>query len=69
MNKWHNDYLAGKFRGQGPQEQYRQRMGTLQDALDLIQDGDCVTWSTHGSEPKAFLSQFHTIAPRLEKGV
>ena len=51
MNKWHNDYLAGKFRGQGPQEQYRQRLGTLQDALDLIQDGDCVTWSTHGSEP------------------
>lgn len=69
MNKWHDEYLAGKFRGQKPQEQYQARLGTLQDALDLIEDGDCVTWSTHGSEPKGFLSQFHTIAPRLEKGV
>lgn len=69
MNQWYRNYLAGAYRGQTPQDQYQARLGTVQDALDLIDDGDCLTWSTHGSEPKVFLSHLHTIAPRLEKGV
>ena len=69
MNAWHKKYLAGEFSGIPAQELYAQRLGTLQDALDLIEDGDCLTWSTHGSEPKAFLSQLHTIALRLTQGV
>ena len=56
MNAWHKKYLAGEFSGIPARELYAQRLGTLQDALDLIEDGDCLTWSTHGSEPKAFLS-------------
>ena len=69
MNKWHQNYLSGAYKGRSCQELYRERLGTIQDALDLIEDGDIVTWSTHGSEPKGFLSQLHTIAPRLEKGI
>ena len=69
MNAWHKKYLAGAFSGIPARELYAQRLGTLQDALDLIEDGDCLTWSTHGSEPKAFLSQLHTIALRLTQGV
>lgn len=69
MNKWHDNYLRGLYRGKSPQELYDQRLATVQEALDLIEDGDCLTWSTHGSEPKAFLSHLHTIAPRLEQGV
>lgn len=69
MNAWHKKYLAGEFSGIPARELYAQRLGTLQDALDLIEDGDCLTWSTHGSEPKAFLSQLHTIALRLTQGV
>ena len=69
MNKWHDNYLRGLYRGKSPQELYDQRLATVQEALDLIEDGDCLTWSTHGSEPKVFLSHLHTIAPRLEQGV
>lgn len=69
MNKWHKNYLAGQYRGKSPAELYQAKLGTIQDALDLIEDGDTITWSTHGSEPKAFLSHLHTIAPRLKKGV
>lgn len=69
MNKWHQNYLRGLYRGKSAQELYHQRLGTVQEALDLIEDGDCLTWSTHGSEPKVFLSHLHTIAPRLEKGI
>ena len=56
-------------KGTDPRQAYAQRLATIQEALDLIEDGDCLTWSTHGSEPKAFLSQLHTIAPRLTQGV
>ncbi len=69
MNKWHKNYLADAYRGKTPKELYGERLGTIQDALDLIADGDCVNWSTHGSEPKVFLSHLHTIAPRLERGI
>ena len=69
MNKWQKAYLRGAYRGKSPGALYRERLGTVQDALDWIDDGDCLTWSTHGSEPKVFLEHLHTIAPRLEKGI
>ncbi|MDY3013709.1 MAG: acetyl-CoA hydrolase/transferase C-terminal domain-containing protein [Evtepia sp.] len=69
MNRWHQDYLKGAYRNQKPRDLYAARLGTVQDALDLIEDGDCIIWASHGSEPKGFLSQLHTIAPRLNKGV
>ncbi len=52
MNKWHKKTIWPTPTG-----------GTVQDAMDLIADGDCVNWSTHGSEPKVFFSHLHTIAP------
>ena len=55
MNKWQKAYLRGAYRGKSPGALYRERLGTVQDALDWIDDGDCLTWSTHGSEPKVFL--------------
>ena len=69
MNKWQKAYLRGAYRGKSPGALYQERLGTVQDALDWIDDGDCLTWSTHGSEPKVFLEHLHTIAPRLEKGI
>ncbi len=54
------------YRTKSPGEIYAARKGTVQDALDLLQDGDCVLWASHGSEPKVFLSHLHTIAPRLK---
>ena len=69
MNRWHQNYLRDAYRDRDPRDLYRERLATVQEALDLIADGDCLTWSTHGSEPKVFLEHLHTIAPRLDKGV
>lgn len=46
-------------------DDYRARLGTLQDALDLIRSGDCIAVSTYGNEPSGFLSRLHTVAPRV----
>ena len=48
MNKWQKAYLRGAYRGKSPGALYRERLGTVQDALDWIDDGDCLTWSTQG---------------------
>ncbi|MFQ9411281.1 MAG: hypothetical protein ACLR1T_09840 [Evtepia gabavorous] len=59
----------GRVSGQSPGALYQERLGTVQDALDWIDDGDCLTWSTHGSEPKVFLEHLHTIAPGWRRGL
>ena len=69
MNRWHQHYLRGDYHNQDPKALYQARLATVQEALDLIEDGDCLAWSTHGSEPKVFLEHLHTIVPRLDKGV
>ena len=69
MNRWHQKLSPDAYRDRDPRDLYRERLATVQEALDLIQDGDCLTWSTHGSEPKVFLEHLHTMAPRLDKGV
>ena len=69
MGRHHERYLAGDYDGKTARQLYDERLGTLDDALALIRDGDTITWSTHGSEPRTFLSHLHTIAPRLEQGV
>lgn len=69
MNRWHQHYLRGDYHNQDPKALYQARLATVQEALDLIEDGDCLAWSTHGSEPKVFLEHLHTIASRLDKGV
>ena len=45
MNKWQKAYLRGAYRGKSPGALYQERLGTVQDALDWIDDGDCLTWS------------------------
>lgn len=34
MNKWQKAYLRGAYRGKSPGALYRERLGTVQDALD-----------------------------------
>lgn len=36
MNKWQKAYLRGAYRGKSPGALYRERLGTVQDALDWI---------------------------------
>lgn len=61
--------LSQQYRGMSKQDLYRAKLGTLQDALDLIQGGDCIVWPIHCNEPKVFLDHLHTIAPRLDRTV
>ncbi|MEG2000474.1 MAG: acetyl-CoA hydrolase/transferase C-terminal domain-containing protein [Evtepia sp.] len=69
MSKYHDEYLADKYKGMTPQEIYDSKKGTLEDALNMIQGGDCLLWPIHGNEPKIFLDNLHTIAGRLDKPV
>lgn len=38
---------------------------TIQEALDLVKDGDQLVCASTACEPRAFLSALHTIAPRI----
>lgn len=69
MTKKQNEYMTRKYAGMSHQEIYAAKLGTLQDALDLIQGGDCITISTHANEPKVFMTNLHTIAPRINECV
>ena len=68
MNRWHQHYPPGRLPQPGPQGPLPGPAGHRPGGPDLIEDGDCLAWSTHGSEPKVFLEHLHTIAPRLDKG-
>ena len=69
MSKKHAEYMSRKYQGMSHQEIYKSKLGTLQDALAQIQSGDCICFSTHGSEPKTFFENIHTIADRIEEPV
>ena len=43
---------------------YQSKLGTLQDALDLIQSGDVIWCSNNYNEPQTLFGQLHTIADR-----
>lgn len=45
---------------------YREKRGTLEGALALIQSGDTIATPIYGNEPTQFLKQLHTIAPRVK---
>ena len=57
--------ISEQYRGMSKQDLYRSKLGTLQDALDLIQGGDCIVWPIHANEPKVFLDNLPTISDRL----
>lgn len=42
---------------------------TVQEALDLVNDGDEIVTGLAASEGRDFLSQLHTIANRIENKV
>lgn len=66
MSKKHDEYMSRKYQGMSHQEVYNSKLGTLQDALDLIQSGDSLCCSSHGSEPRDFFQNLHTIADRVD---
>lgn len=57
--------VSEQYRGMSKQELYRAKLGTLQDALDLIQGGDSIVWPIHANEPKVFLDHLPDISDRL----
>ncbi len=69
MSKKLDEYLSRTYQGKSHQEIYKSKLGTLKDALDLIQGGDCICFSTHGSEPKTFFENLHTIADRIQEPI
>ncbi len=62
-------YFSNPYPNMTKQEIYRSKLGTLQDALDMIQGGDCIIWPIHANEPKLFLDKLHSIAGRLTEPV
>lgn len=47
------------------EELYQSKFITVQQALDMVQDGDIVYHGFYGNEPRNLLRQFHTIADRV----
>ena len=47
----HEEYLSDKYKGMTHQEIYQSKLGTVEDAIGLIESGDCIVWSIHASEP------------------
>ena len=47
-------------------QMYRDRLGTLEDALALIRSGDTIWCSNNYNEPAALFSRLHEIADRVE---
>ena len=65
-----NEMNAKKhYCGMTKQEIYAEKLGTLQDALDLIQGGDSIVWPIHCNEPRIFLDGLATINDRLDRPV
>ena len=48
------------------QEYYESKLGTLQDALNLIEDNDIISTPIYGNEPVSFLTALHTASPRVK---
>lgn len=66
-HKKHEEYLSGKYQnGVTHQEIYQSKLGTVEDAIGIIESGDCIVWSIHGSEPRLFLRNLHRIADRID---
>ncbi len=62
----HEEYLSDKYKGMTHQEIYQSKLGTVEDAIGLIDSGDCIVWSIHASEPRLFLRNLHRIADRID---
>ena len=65
-HKKHEEYLSNAYAGMSHEEIYKSKLGTVEDAIGLIESGDCIVWSIHGSEPRLFLRNLHRIADRID---
>ena len=48
------------------EEIYKSKLGTIDDALALIESGDVIVNSIHGCEPRLFYRNLHRIADRID---
>ena len=65
-HKKHEEYLNNAYAGMTHEEIYKSKLGTVDDALALIESGDCIVNSIHGCEPRLFLRNLHRIADRID---
>ena len=65
-HKKHEEYLNDTYAGMTHEEIYKSKLGTVEDAIGLIESGDCIVWSIHGCEPRLFLRHLHEIADRID---
>ena len=65
-HKKHEEYLNNAYAGMTHEEIYKSKLGTVEDAIGLIDSGDCIVWSIHASEPRLFLRNLHRIADRID---
>ena len=47
--------------------EYKDKLITLQQALDLVQDGDYIVLGMAASDPIEFSTHLHEIAPRINE--
>lgn len=65
-HKKHEEYLNNAYAGMTHEEIYKSKLGTVDDALALIESGDVIVNSIHGSEPRLFYRNLHRIADRID---
>ena len=68
-HKKHEEYLNNAYAGMTHEEIYKSKLGTVDDALALIESGDVIVNSIHGSEPRLFYRNLHRIADRIRGAV
>lgn len=65
-HKKHEEYLNNAYAGMTHEEIYKSKLGTIDDALALIESGDVIVNSIHGCEPRLFYRNLHRIADRID---
>ena len=65
-HKKHEEYLSNAYAGMTHEEIYKSKLGTVEDALAIIESGDCIVNSIHACEPRMWLRNLHTIADRID---
>lgn len=65
-HKKHEEYLNDVYAGMSHEEIYKSKLGTVEDALAIIESGDCIVNSIHGCEPRLFYRNLYRIADRID---
>ena len=67
-HKKHEEYLNDVYAGMSHEGIYKSKLGTVEDALAIIESGDCIVNSIHGCEPRLFYRNLHRIAGLILAG-